>query len=75
MTLTEDGWEGVPFEITNMKVFLCRRGLNHWGTNAIIDRLEAHDVLRGGVIFGATLFQNSLVVGHTPNGHVMGGAL
>eukprot|EP00730_Choanoeca_flexa_P003190 TRINITY_DN11322_c0_g1_i3.p1 TRINITY_DN11322_c0_g1~~TRINITY_DN11322_c0_g1_i3.p1 ORF type:complete len:1438 (+),score=280.02 TRINITY_DN11322_c0_g1_i3:2619-6932(+) len=57
---------------TNTKVFLCRRGLNHWGDRAEVIDYEAHDVARSLVLFGSSSIARALIVGHTNNSAAMG---
>ena len=52
---------------SNVKVFLCRRGVNHWGENAEIHRYEAHDVMQGAVIFGSAYLHDGLIQATTTN--------
>lgn len=45
---------------TNLLVFLCRRGFNHWGNSADIEHFEAIDIMHGAVVFGDAYLAHGL---------------
>jgi hypothetical protein len=46
---------------SHVQVFLCQRGINHWGSRVIVDTYEAHDVTRGITIFGVFVLNNAII--------------
>ena len=51
----------------NTKVFLCNKGIAHWGSNVQIDRVEMHDVTVSAMLFGSAALHNALVDMRTRN--------
>ena len=35
-------------KLTNVKAFLCNKGVNHWGDRPEVRGYEAHDIVRSG---------------------------
>ena len=56
----------------NTKVFLCNKGIAHWGHNVEVNRVEMHDVSVSAMLFGSAAIHNALVDMRTanPNGVV-----
>lgn len=56
----DDGtWWHMVFE--NIKVFLCNKGVAHWGQNVMIDGAEFHDVRVGAMMFGDAALHNAVI--------------
>eukprot|EP01129_Flabellula_baltica_P004624 TRINITY_DN1621_c0_g1_i1.p1 TRINITY_DN1621_c0_g1~~TRINITY_DN1621_c0_g1_i1.p1 ORF type:complete len:1091 (-),score=249.93 TRINITY_DN1621_c0_g1_i1:37-3309(-) len=49
------------------KTWMCNRGLNHWGSRAVIQHYESHDNLRSAVLFGESSMKYSLVNARSSN--------
>ena len=52
---------------TNLLVYLCRRGINHWGNNADVVGYKAVDVMQGAVIFGRAYLHRALIQAESTN--------
>jgi hypothetical protein len=52
---------------TNLLVFLCNKGINHWGNNVEVMNYEAIDVRTGAVLFGEAYLHNVLIQASTTN--------
>jgi hypothetical protein len=54
----------------NIKVFLCNKGIAHWGNNVQIEGAEIHDVSTGVMMFGSAALNSALINLHSgnPNG-------
>ncbi|GMH41817.1 hypothetical protein BSKO_09727 [Bryopsis sp. KO-2023] len=47
--------------ITNTKVFLCNRGVNHWGARAELHNYKAIEVTRGATLFGEAIVKDAFI--------------
>eukprot|EP01094_Clydonella_sp_ATCC50884_P004567 TRINITY_DN13609_c0_g1_i1.p1 TRINITY_DN13609_c0_g1~~TRINITY_DN13609_c0_g1_i1.p1 ORF type:complete len:1433 (-),score=246.70 TRINITY_DN13609_c0_g1_i1:56-4168(-) len=59
-TMNDDGsphW--MLFEHT--RVFLCQRGINHWGDRLDVQYYEAHDTTRAATLFGESSIQHAIL--------------
>eukprot|EP00040_Diaphanoeca_grandis_P024470 m.134453 g.134453 ORF g.134453 m.134453 type:complete len:1710 (+) comp29740_c0_seq1:166-5295(+) len=54
-------------EFSNLLVFLCRRGVNHWGSDVDIVNYEAIDVAQGAVLFGQAYLKHALIQAQSSN--------
>jgi hypothetical protein len=60
-TLSDDGrTEEFPV-LSNTTVFLCQRGMLHWGKRVIVSGYEAHDITRGITMFGSAVVTDALI--------------
>ena len=64
---TLDDGEEVWMRFLETRVFLCTRGLNHWGNRAEAIGFAAHDVARGLTLFGEALFADGVVDARSGN--------
>eukprot|EP00004_Rigifila_ramosa_P004839 TRINITY_DN152_c0_g2_i4.p1 TRINITY_DN152_c0_g2~~TRINITY_DN152_c0_g2_i4.p1 ORF type:complete len:1231 (+),score=275.22 TRINITY_DN152_c0_g2_i4:31-3693(+) len=55
--------DGSPswMRFSNTKVFLCNKGINHWGERAEIVSYEAHDIGRAATTFGESWVTKALI--------------
>eukprot|EP00742_Colponemidia_sp_Colp-10_P009458 GILJ01010314.1.p1 GENE.GILJ01010314.1~~GILJ01010314.1.p1 ORF type:complete len:1242 (-),score=158.56 GILJ01010314.1:1787-5167(-) len=53
--------------VTNLRTWLCNRGLSSWGERVELSYYEAHDVKRSAVLFGQSSINNMIVTGNTAN--------
>ena len=53
--------------VTNLRTWLCNRGLSSWGERVELSRFEAHDVKRSAVMFGQSSIAEAIVTGTTAN--------
>lgn len=51
----------------NTKIFLCQRGINHWGDSIEVVTYEAHDITRSATLFGDAWMGNAIVNGKSNN--------
>ena len=49
------------------QVFLCQRGLSHWGRRVILDGYRAYDVTRGATLFGEAILNDAVIAGKYAN--------
>jgi hypothetical protein len=49
------------------KMFLCNKGLSHWGNTVEVRTAEFHDTRVSAMLFGEATVYNSLINGRTPN--------
>ena len=45
---------------TNVKTWLCNKGLNHWGQRVEIDGIEVIDAKKAAIVFGEAYVTNVL---------------
>lgn len=53
--------------VSNLRTWLCNRGLSSWGERVELWNYEAHDVKRSAVLFGESSIHNMIVTGNTAN--------
>eukprot|EP00054_Salpingoeca_dolichothecata_P006921 m.40545 g.40545 ORF g.40545 m.40545 type:complete len:1482 (+) comp16757_c0_seq1:29-4474(+) len=63
----DDSGNRVSFEFNNTLVFLCRRGINHWGNDVDIRDIEVVDSQRSAVVFGRASIHKMLFNGFSSN--------
>ena len=49
------------------RVYMCNRGLNHWGKRAEATNYAAHDVTKGLTLFGEAWVDNAVIEGRSGN--------
>eukprot|EP00039_Didymoeca_costata_P010556 m.142342 g.142342 ORF g.142342 m.142342 type:complete len:1233 (-) comp14877_c0_seq4:243-3941(-) len=54
-------------EFDNLLVFLCRRGVSHWGNDIDLIGFEAIDVEQGAELFGSAYLHKGLIQAQTTN--------
>lgn len=65
-TIYDNGERG-RLEFDNTLVYLCRRGVNHWGQSSSFRGLEAHDIMRSANLFALATIERALVNGYSQN--------
>lgn len=60
-TRSEDGEREIFPVLSNTTVFLCQRGMLHWGRRVLVSGYEAHDITRGITMFGSAVVTNALI--------------
>eukprot|EP00039_Didymoeca_costata_P033682 m.43637 g.43637 ORF g.43637 m.43637 type:complete len:1732 (+) comp9991_c0_seq1:353-5548(+) len=59
--------ETVGNVFTNTQLFLCRRGLNHWGNDVDVIGYEIIDMIQGATLFGSAYLHKGLIVAQSSN--------
>ncbi len=57
----------VNFTITNLKVWSCGQGINHWGNNVLFQNNEVFDSGRGMTMFGPAYIYDTVITARTSN--------
>jgi hypothetical protein len=65
-TKNPDGSESI-MNFEDVKVWMCNKGIAHWGNTAHLINVEMHDVRIGAMGFGETAIVSGLINGRTPN--------
>lgn len=65
--LGDDNYQTLNTTITNLKVWSCGQGVNHWGNNVLFQNNEIHDSGRGMTLFGPAYIYDTVITGRTSN--------
>ena len=66
-TLSADGSTPEWMMFYETRVFLCNRGLNHWGDRAETIGYAAHDITKGLTLFGEAYVNRAVIDGKSSN--------
>jgi hypothetical protein len=62
-----DDFQILNTTITNLKVWSCGQGVNHWGNNVLFQNNEIHDSGRGMTLFGPAYIYDTVITARTSN--------